>query len=112
MRQAKWDCQSVVDSICIQFGTATTTSEQLEATAKTAYKILIDKGILHEPDITKPSDGGIFFPYQISDNQSHATICHYRTIRVMVDVSDIGEYKPSVTISVRENEWLKVGSRL
>jgi ribonucleoside-diphosphate reductase alpha chain len=76
-------------------------------------KHMIDAGIPHEPDVTKPDSTTVFtFPKKAPDNATMRS-----------DVSAIDhlelwlkyqrhwcEHKPSVTISVKEEEWPTVGA--
>ena len=76
-------------------------------------QFLIDQGVPNEPDVTKPADTVVFSFPQVAPAAA----------RVRGDVSAIEhlqiwntvqqywcEHKPSATISVREHEWLGVGS--
>ena len=76
-------------------------------------RFLIDKGIPHEPDITKPSDVMVFsFPIKSPDKsitRNDMSAIEQLELWLMYQ-RHWCEHKPSVTISVRENEWLKVGS--
>ena len=76
-------------------------------------KFLIDKGIPHEPDITKPSDVTVFsFPIKSPDKsitRNDMTAIQQLELWLMYQRYWC-EHKPSVTISVRESEWLKVAS--
>ena len=76
-------------------------------------KFLVDKEIPHEPDITKPNDVMVFsFPIKsplnaITRNDMSA-IQQLETW--LMYQRHWCEHKPSVTISVREEEWLEVGA--
>ena len=76
-------------------------------------KFLVDKGIPHEPDVTKPSDVMVFsFPIKSPDKsitRNDMSAIEQLELWLMYQ-RHWCEHKPSVTISVRENEWLKVGS--
>ena len=76
-------------------------------------RFLIDKGIPHEPDVTKPSDVMVFsFPIKSPDKsitRNDMSAIEQLELWLMYQ-RHWCEHKPSVTISVRENEWLKVGS--
>ena len=76
-------------------------------------RFLIDKGIPHEPDVTKPSDVMVFsFPIKSPDKsitRNDMSALEQLDMWLMYQ-RHWCEHKPSVTISVRENEWLKVGS--
>jgi len=75
--------------------------------------LMIDKGIPHEPDITKPDSVVVFsFPMQAPDD------CITRNNLTAIDQLETWliyqrywcEHKPSCTVSVREHEWLDVGA--
>ena len=76
-------------------------------------QFLVDKKIPHEPDITKPNDVMVFsFPIKsplnaITRNDMSA-IQQLETW--LMYQRHWCEHKPSVTISVREEEWLEVGA--
>ena len=76
-------------------------------------RFLIDKGIPHEPDITKPSDVMVFsFPIKSPDKsitRNDMSAIQQLDLWLMYQ-RHWCEHKPSVTISVRENEWLEVGA--
>tara|TARA_B100001996_G_scaffold201803_1_gene154507 strand:+ start:13565 stop:15520 length:1956 start_codon:yes stop_codon:yes gene_type:complete len=76
-------------------------------------RFLIDKGIPHEPDITKPSDVIVFsFPIKSPDKsitRNDMSAIQQLDLWLMYQKYWC-EHKPSVTISVREAEWLKVGA--
>ena len=76
-------------------------------------KFLIDKGVPHEPDITKPENVMVFsFPVKSPIG------CLTRDSKTAIEQLEIWllyqrhwcEHKPSVTISVKEHEWLEVGA--
>lgn len=76
-------------------------------------KFLIDKGIPHEPDITKPSDVTVFsFPIKSPDKSiTRNDMSAIQQLELWLMYQRYWcEHKPSVTISVRESEWLKVAS--
>jgi len=76
-------------------------------------QLMVDQGVYHEDDITKPEHTYVFyFPIQ-SPNKSLtrldlSAIEHLELWKIYQDYWC--EHKPSATISVREPEWLKVGS--
>ena len=76
-------------------------------------QFLIDKGIPHEPDVTKPNDVMVFsFPIKSPDKsitRNDMTAIEQLELWLMYQ-RHWCEHKPSVTISVREEEWMKVGS--
>lgn len=74
-------------------------------------QFLIDQGIPNEPDVTKPKDTVVFsFP------QSSPTGARVRADLTAIEHLEIWktlqeewcEHKPSITISVREHEWMDV----
>ena len=76
-------------------------------------KFLVDSGIPAEPDVMKPDTTTVFsFPMRSPNNAS----C--RTDMTAIEQLELWlmyqrhwcEHKPSVTISVKEHEWLEVGS--
>ena len=76
-------------------------------------QLMVDQGVYHEDDITKPEHTYVFyFPIKSPDNSLNR-----------IDISALEhlsiwklyqwhwcEHKPSATISIREAEWLKVGA--
>lgn len=77
-------------------------------------RILIDAGIPHEPDVTKPHATTIFsFPVKGSDRTklTRDDITALDHLKLwLVYQRHWCEHKPSVTISVKENEWPEVGA--
>lgn len=76
-------------------------------------KFMIDQGIPYEPDITKPDDTVVFsFPQKAPDGalcrSDLGAVDHLELWRVAQKYWC--EHKPSVTISVKENEWLDIGA--
>lgn len=76
-------------------------------------KLMVDQGIPHEPDITKPDHVMVFyFPIKSPENAI------FRNDMTAIDQLNFWmtysknwtEHKPSVTISVKEHEWLAVGA--
>lgn len=76
-------------------------------------QFLIDAGIPNEPDVTKPDNTTVFsFPVKAPDD------CITRDDMTAIDALDLWqiyqdnwcEHKPSVTISVKEDEWVDVGA--
>jgi len=74
---------------------------------------LIDKGVPNEPDITKPENVVVFsFPVK----SPHGSLT--RDSKTAIEQLEMWllyqrhwcEHKPSVTISVKEHEWLEVGA--
>jgi len=75
--------------------------------------LMIEKGMPHEPDITKPDSVVVFsFPMKAPDG------CITRNDLTAIDQLKTWlmyqrywcEHKPSCTVSVREHEWLDVGA--
>jgi len=76
-------------------------------------QLMVDQGVYHEDDITKPEHTYVFyFPIQSPKDsltrKDLTALQHLEIWRVYQD--HWCEHKPSATISVRENEWLDVGS--
>lgn len=76
-------------------------------------KFMIDQGIPNEPDVSKPDQTTVFsFP------QAAPSKCVDRNAMTAIEQLDMWliyardwcEHKPSVTISVREDEWMEVGA--
>jgi ribonucleoside-diphosphate reductase alpha chain len=76
-------------------------------------KLMVDQGVYHEDDVTKPDHTYVFyFPTKSPET------CMTRTDLTALEHLDIWkkyqdewcEHKPSVTISVKESEWLDVGA--
>jgi len=76
-------------------------------------KLMVDQGVYHEDDITKPEHTYVFyFPIKspaksLTRNELDA-LNHLKLWKFYQD--EWCEHKPSATISVREHEWLDVGS--
>ena len=75
--------------------------------------LMIEKGVPHEPDITKPDSVVVFsFPMKAPDG------CITRNDLTAISQLETWlmyqrywcEHKPSCTVSVREHEWLEVGA--
>lgn len=76
-------------------------------------QFMIDQGIPNEPDVTKPNDTVVFsFPQKAPEGAlTREDLSALDHLDVWKRVQkDWCEHKPSVTISVRENEWLDVGA--
>ena len=76
-------------------------------------QLMVDQGVYHEDDITKPEHTLVFyFPIKSPDKSltriDLSAIEHLEIWKMYQDYWC--EHKPSATISVRENEWLEVGS--
>jgi ribonucleoside-diphosphate reductase alpha chain len=76
-------------------------------------QFMIDKGFPHEPDVTKPEHTMVFsFPMESPKNSI------FRDDKTAIEQLEHWllyqrhwcEHKPSVTISVREEEWMEVGA--
>jgi len=76
-------------------------------------QFMIDQGIPNEPDVTKPNDTVVFsFPQKAPEG---AVTRDDITALEHLDLWKTNqqywcEHKPSITISVRENEWFDVGA--
>ncbi len=76
-------------------------------------QLMVDQGVYHEDDITKPEHTLVFyFPIKSPSNSltriDLSAIKHLEIWKMYQD--NWCEHKPSATISVRESEWLKVGA--
>ena len=76
-------------------------------------QLMVDQGVYHEDDITKPAHTYVFyFPIKAPKNavtrEGLTALEHLKLWKHYQD--NWCEHKPSVTISVRENEWLEVGA--
>ena len=76
-------------------------------------KFLINAGILNEPDVTKPDSTTIFtFPKKAPDGalvREDISALNHLNLWLLYQ-RHWCEHKPSVTISVKENEWMAVGA--
>lgn len=76
-------------------------------------QVMIDAGIYHEPDATKPDNMWVFyFPMKSPNNaitRDRLSAIEQLEIWLMYQMYYC-EHKPSVTISVREDEWMEVGA--
>lgn len=76
-------------------------------------QMMIDKGVPNEPDVTKPESTVVFsFPVKSPDD---SILRNDRTAIEQLEIWKLYqlhwcEHKPSVTIYVREHEWLEVAS--
>jgi ribonucleoside-diphosphate reductase alpha chain len=74
---------------------------------------LVDMGIKNEPDVMKPNDTMVFtFPISAPEG---ATLRQDLTAIQHLDIwlayqRHWAEHKPSITVSVKENEWMAVGA--
>ena len=76
-------------------------------------QFMMDQGIPHEPDVTKPDQTTVFsFPQKAPDG----AVCTKDTTAIdqlkmwLMYQRHWCEHKPSVTINVRPDEWLSVGA--
>tara|TARA_R100001530_G_scaffold85252_1_gene59428 strand:+ start:4356 stop:6290 length:1935 start_codon:yes stop_codon:yes gene_type:complete len=76
-------------------------------------KMMVDAGVYHEEDLTKPEHTYVFYfpmksPKGALTRKDFTAIEH---LKIWKDYQDKWcEHKPSVTISVKEDEWLEVGA--
>jgi ribonucleoside-diphosphate reductase alpha chain len=76
-------------------------------------QLMIDKGVPHEPDVTKP-DSVMVFSFPTESPKGSIT----RNDKTAIEQLELWlqyqrewcEHKPSVTISVKEHEWMEVGA--
>jgi ribonucleoside-diphosphate reductase alpha chain len=76
-------------------------------------KYLIDKGVMYEPDVTKPESTTVFtFPKRAPDGGLvRSDISAIEHLELWIAYQRYWcEHKPSVTISVKEEEWPSVGA--
>jgi len=76
-------------------------------------QLMVDQGVYHEDDITKPEHTYVFyFPIQSpKDSLVRKDLTAIEHLEIWKTYQNHWcEHKPSATISVRENEWLDVGS--
>ena len=76
-------------------------------------QLMVDQGVYHEDDITKPEHTLVFYfpiksPSKSLTRIDLSAIEHLEIWKMYQD--HWCEHKPSATISVRETEWLKVGA--
>ena len=72
-----------------------------------------DKNVPNEPDFTSPDSVTVFsFPMKSPDNEvCRNDMSALEQLELWLKIADnYCEHKPSVTISVKEHEWLEVGS--
>jgi ribonucleoside-diphosphate reductase alpha chain len=76
-------------------------------------QFLKDSGVPNEPDVMKPNDTTVFsFPKKAADGaltRNDLTAIEHLEIWLAYQ-RHWCEHKPSITISVKENEWLEVGA--
>jgi ribonucleoside-diphosphate reductase alpha chain len=76
-------------------------------------QFMIDQGIPHERDVTKPDQTTVFnFPVEAPKNciDRNAMSAIEQLNMWLLYARHFCEHKPSVTISVRETEWMEVGA--
>ena len=76
-------------------------------------QFMIDQGVPYEPDIMKPNDTIVFSFPQCSPIGSHIRdeMSAIDALEIWKNLQDYWcEHKPSVTINVREHEWIDVGA--
>jgi ribonucleoside-diphosphate reductase alpha chain len=76
-------------------------------------QLMVDQGVYHEDDITKPDHTYVFYfpikaPAHSITRDNLSALNHLRLWKFYQD--EWCEHKPSCTISIREHEWLDVGS--
>ena len=76
-------------------------------------QLMVDQGVYHEDDITKPDHTYVFYfpiksPKTSITRDNLSALSHLKLWKFYQD--EWCEHKPSCTISVREHEWLDVGS--
>ncbi len=76
-------------------------------------QFLIEKGVPHEPDVTKPTSTMVFsFPKKVPKGavcRDDINALEHLDVWLMFQ-RHWCEHKPSVTISVKEHEWMEVGA--
>jgi len=76
-------------------------------------RLMVDAGVYHEDDLTKPEHTYVFY-FPIKSPKGALTRKDFTAVehlKIWKDYQDKWcEHKPSVTISVKENEWLDVGA--
>jgi len=76
-------------------------------------KLMVDAGVYHEDDLTKPEHTYVFyFPMKSPKGAlTRKDLSATEHLKIWKDYQDKWcEHKPSVTISVKEDEWLDVGA--
>jgi ribonucleoside-triphosphate reductase len=76
-------------------------------------QFLKDQGVPNEPDITKPDDTTVFyFPQKAPDGavtrEKLTALAHLEIWKTIQEAWC--EHKPSITVNVKEDEWLDVGA--
>jgi ribonucleoside-diphosphate reductase alpha chain len=76
-------------------------------------QLMIDEGIPNEPDVTKPQDTVVFYfpqkaPEKAMVREQLGSLDH---LEIWKNVQNAWcEHKPSITVNVKEDEWLSVGA--
>ena len=76
-------------------------------------QLLKDQGVLWEPDVTKPADMVVFsFPQKapkgsVTRNKINAIM---QLEQYLMYKNDWTEHNPSITVYVKEEEWMRVGA--
>ena len=75
-------------------------------------QMMIDKGFPHEPDVTKPDVVEVFsFPMQAVGSVTRRDITALQHLELWLQYQrHWSEHKPSITVSIRDHEWLEVGA--
>ena len=76
-------------------------------------KLMVDQGVYYEDDVTKPEHTYVFyFPIKAPESAfTRNDITAIQHLKVWMKYQqEWCEHKPSVTVSVKENEWLDVGA--
>ena len=75
-------------------------------------QLMIDKGFPHEPDVTKPDVVEVFsFPMQAVGSVTRRDMTALQHLELWLQYQrHWSEHKPSITVSIRDHEWLEVGA--
>lgn len=76
-------------------------------------RFLIDQGVPYEADVTKPETTTVFyFPQKSPDNaRVRRELSAVEHLEIWKTIQEHWcEHKPSITVNVRESEWLEVGA--
>ena len=75
-------------------------------------QLMIDAGFPHEPDVTKPDVVEVFsFPMQAVGSVTRKDMTALQHLELWLQYQQYWtEHKPSITVSIREDEWLEVGA--
>ncbi len=75
-------------------------------------QLMIDKGFPQEPCVTKPDSVTVFsFPMRAIGSVTRKDVSAIEHLELWLMYQQYWtEHKPSITVSVRENEWLEVGA--